>query len=63
MLFVDSQVVSACQSFRPVAPFFFLTKLPLLPFFYIEGLWPYRHANDVSLDTMILNVCGFEGLT
>ena len=33
------QVVSACQNFRPVAPFFFLVKLPFLTFFeYRKGV-------------------------
>ena len=27
-VYSQSQIVSACQSFRPVAPFFFLVKVP-----------------------------------
>ena len=30
--YLQSQVVSACQSFRPVAPFFFLAKLPFMAY-------------------------------
>ena len=60
------QVVSACQSFRPVAPFFFLVKIPFLVcvfFFKIQkGVWPYRYAYDVPLVTLLLNIYGFVGL-
>ena len=58
-----SQVVSICQSFRPLTPFFFLTKVPFLAFFLeYRKVWPYRHAYDVPLVTLILNIYGFVGL-
>ena len=31
----QSQDVSACQSFRPVAPFFFLAEVEIFGFFFI----------------------------
>ena len=31
---IHSQVVSVCQSFRPVAPFIFLAKVPFYLFFF-----------------------------
>ena len=38
MLFT-SQVVSACQNFKPVAPFFFLAKVQFLAFLNtVEGM-------------------------
>ena len=76
--YMQSLVVSACQSFRSVAPFFFLAKIPILLFFFgggggggfvhlkiffflnlkiQKGMWPYRHAHDVLLVTLILNMC------
>ena len=58
-----SQVVSICQSFRPLTPFFFLTKVPFLAFFLeFRKVWPYRHAYDVPLVTLIQNIYGFVGL-
>ena len=30
---------------------------------YQKGVWPYRHAHDVPLVTLILNIYGFVGLT
>ena len=46
----QSQVLSACQGFRPVAPLFWL-------FFLMQkGVWLYRHAYDASLLTLILNI-------
>ena len=37
----QSQTVSACQGFRPVAPFFFMAKVPFLAYFKIhKGVWP-----------------------
>ena len=55
----QSQVVSACQRFRPVAPFFFLAKVPFLPLKMFlkkiqKGVWPYRYA----LVTLIIYIYG-----
>ena len=57
-----SQVVFACQSFRPVAPFFFMAKVPFLAFLIQKGVWSYKYANDVPLVTLILNIYGVVGL-
>ena len=40
--YIQSQVVSACQRFRPVAPFFFLAKVPFLFCFFVK----YRKGCD-----------------
>ena len=56
--------MSACQSFRPVAPFFFFSGKSIIKkkkkkkkkkiYIYIyKGVWPYRHAHDVPLVTLI----------
>ena len=39
LCYLQSQIVSAFQSFRPAAPLFFLTRLTFLAFFkkYIKG--------------------------
>ena len=58
--YLQSQVVSAYQSFRSVAPFFFLVKVPSLN---TERVWPYRYAYDIPLVTLIVNIYGFVGLT
>ena len=63
--------MSACQSFRPVAPFFFLAKVPFLfvvvffgsVFFIKKGVWPYKYADDIPMVTLILNIYGILGLT
>ena len=52
------------QSCRPVAPFFFLVKIPFLTLFFgIESVELYRHVCDIPLVTLIPNiyilVCGF----
>ena len=43
MLFAESSCVSM-PSFRSVAPFFFLEKVPFSGFFNTKGVWPYRHT-------------------
>ena len=52
--------MSACQSFRSVAPFFlFFWKkyhICFVLFFDTEKVWPYRHAYDIPLVTLILNI-------
>ena len=58
----QSQVVSAYQSFRPVAPFFFLEKVPNWPFFGIQKGCGHIYAYDIPLMTLILNIYGFVGL-
>ena len=58
-----SQVVSVCQSFRPVAPFFFSGKVPFVVFLIQKGIWPYRHAYDIPLMTVIRNIYAFAGQT
>ena len=50
----QSQVVSACQIFRPVAPFFFWRKY---------HFWLFGYAYDVPLVKLILNISGFMGVT
>ena len=56
MLFAESSCI-CMPSFRPVAPFFFLSKVPFFFFFLVlKGVWPYRYAYDVPLVTLILNV-------
>ena len=47
----------AFQSFRPVAPFLFLAKVPFLN----TGMQPCRYAYEVPLVTLILNIYGFVG--
>ena len=63
--YLQSQVVSACQSFRHVAPFFFWQKYRFCLFGFLiqKGVWPYRYAYDIPLVTLILNIYGFVGLT
>ena len=52
-----------CQSFRPVAPFFFLAKVQFLAFlFNTERVWPYKDAYDVPLVTLILNIYGSSSI-
>ena len=55
----------------PVAQFF-MAKVPFFFFiykkkknYYTKGVWPYRHAYDVPLMTLILYIYiyGFVGLT
>ena len=58
-----NQVVSAYPSFRLVAPFFLLFFLAKVPFWFLffliqKGVWPYRHAYDAPLVTLILNIYG-----
>ena len=61
--YLQSQVVSACQSFRPVAPFFLLAKVPFLFLVLIQkGVWCCTYAYDIPLVTPILNIYGFVGL-
>ena len=62
MILVESSCV-CMPSFRSVAPFFFSSKVPFLVFLNMEGVWPYRHAHDVPLVILILNIYGFMGLT
>ena len=64
LCYLQSQVVSACQSFRPVASFFFSGKSILfLAFFLIQkGVWLYKCAYDIPPVTQILNIYGFEDL-
>ena len=57
LCYSKGQVVSACQSFRPVAPFFFLALLTLLAFLYIKRC---GHDHDVLMVTLILNIYGFR---
>ena len=61
---LQSQVVSACQSFRPRAPFIFSVKNTIFGSFFLiqKELWPYRYAYHVPLVTLILNMYGFLGL-
>ena len=55
--YLQSQIVSACRTFRPVAPLFFLEKVLFLAFLKIQkGVWPYRYAHDVPLVTLILTI-------
>ena len=55
--------MSACQSFRPVAPFIFLTTVAFWgPFFNTEGVWPSKYAYDIPLVVLIYNIYGFVGL-
>ena len=58
----QSQIVSAYQSFRSVAPLFFLAKVPFLAFSNTKRVWSYRYAYDIQLVTLILNKYGFVGL-
>ena len=51
----QSQVITESQSFRPVAAFF-SGKSTIFGFFYTERVLPYRHAHDVPLVTLILNI-------
>ena len=53
--------MSACQSCKPVAPFFFLAKVPFWASssFFFLGVWSYRYAYDVPLVTLILKIYGF----
>ena len=62
--YLQSQVVSACQSFRPLAPFLFLVKDPFLVLYFLikKGVWTYRHVYGVPLVTLILNTYGVPGL-
>ena len=54
--------MSTCRSYRPVAPFIFLAKIPIWPFFLkIEGVLAHIDVYDVSLVTLILNIYGFVG--
>ena len=47
-----------------IAQLFFLVKVPFLAVLKIKnGVWAYRHAHDVTLVTLILNIYGFVGLT
>ena len=51
MLFSEISFVSACQSFRPVAQFFFSAKTTIFGFFLnTERIWPYKYAYDVPLE-------------
>ena len=43
MLFAESSCV-CMPSFRPVAPFLFLAKVPFLAFLIQKRVWPYRYA-------------------
>ena len=58
-----SQVESAYQSFRPVAPLSYLAKVTFFGFLNTKRGWPYRHAYDIPLVTLILNIYEFVGLT
>ena len=59
----QSQSVSVCQSFRPVAPFFFLAKVPFLAFKqYRNGCGHIDMLMTLPLVTLILNN-KFVGLT
>ena len=59
----QSQVVSACRRFRPVAPFFFSGKCTIFGLYLIQkGVWPYRCACNAFLVTLILNLYGRLGL-
>ena len=62
--YLQSLVVSASQSFTPVTPFLFLTRVPFWAFFFKiqKGVWPYRYAYDIPLVTLILNIYGFVDL-
>ena len=62
--YLQSQVLSACQSFRPVAPLFFLAEVPLWLFKIQRGVWLYEYAYDISLMILILDiwVCGSSSI-
>ena len=49
LCYLQSQVVCACQSFRPVAPFLFLAKVPFFAFGIQKGVWSYRYAYSGAL--------------
>ena len=59
----QSQVVSVCQSFRPVVPFFFSGKSTICGFLSTQRVWPYGYTYDVPLVTLILSMYSFVGLT
>ena len=42
---------------------FFMAEVPFLAFLIKKGVWPYIHAYDVPLVTLILNIYGFMDLT
>ena len=50
--------MSACQNFRPIAPFFCGKSIIFFPLIQ-KGVWPYRYAYDGPLVTLILNIFGF----
>ena len=59
--------MSACQSFRPLAPFIFLAKVSFFGsffFFNTEGVWLYKCVYDIPLVSLILNIliCGFSSI-
>ena len=58
---IHSQVVSACQSFRPEAQFFCLAKVYFLVFFFPnkERGVAYTHACNVPLVILILKLYWF----
>ena len=60
---ISSQVVSACQLLRFVAPFFFYSKSTIWALLVRKGVWPYGCAHNIHLVTLILNIYGFMSLT
>ena len=55
----QSQVVSVCQSFRPVAQFFPLAKYFFSSFFSMEKGCGHINILKHSLVTLIINIYGF----
>ena len=58
-----NQVHVCMPSFRSAAPFFFLVEVPLLALFNTERCVANRHARDIPLVTLILNIYVLVGLT
>ena len=58
--YLQSQVVSECLNFRPIAPILFSGETT--SFLVQKGVWPYRYADDIPLVTLILNVYVLVGL-
>ena len=57
---MQSQVLSACLSYRPIVPSIFLVKNTIFGLFNSKEVWSYRYAYGIPLVTWILNMCGFE---
>ena len=50
-------------SIRSIAPFFLPGKSIIFSFLIQKWVWPYRHAHDIHLVILILNIYGFVGLS